>query len=64
MKRTKLERHLRENGCRFDHHGGKHDIWVNPATGSDAPVPRHADIKKWTARAVCVQLGIPVPPGS
>jgi hypothetical protein len=28
------------NGCRFDHHGGKHDIWVNPATGSAVPVAR------------------------
>ena len=64
MKRTKLEKHLRDHGCRFDHHGGKHDIWVNPGSGAEAPVPRHAEIKKWTAKGVCQLLGIPAPPGS
>lgn len=64
MKRAKLEKHLRGNGCRFDHHSGRHDIWVHDVTGADAPVPRHAEVKKWTVHAICKQLGIEPPPGS
>jgi antitoxin HicB len=30
VKRGKLEQHLRDHGCHFSHHGGKHDIWINP----------------------------------
>lgn len=64
MKRGKLEQHLREQGCHFSHHGGKHDVWINPSTGKDAPLPRHNDIKKWTARGICKVLGVRSPPGS
>jgi len=64
MKRRKLEKHLATHGCQFHHHGGNHDAWLNPETGSRAPVPRHADISKFTARGICKQLGIPAPPGS
>ena len=64
MKRAKLEQHLREHGCHFNHHGGKHDIWINPATGKDAPIPRHTEVKKWTARGICKALGVPPAAGS
>jgi len=60
MKRSKLEKHLRSFGCRFDHHGGNHDIWVNPLSGASAPIPRHTEVKKWTARGICEQLSVPV----
>ncbi|MCI0700055.1 MAG: type II toxin-antitoxin system HicA family toxin [Planctomycetia bacterium] len=39
MKRRELEKHLGEHGCKFDHHGGRHDIWLNPANNKTAPVP-------------------------
>lgn len=62
MKRRDLERHLRDHGCSFLEHGGKHDTWVNDATGQQASVPRHKEVKFATARAVCRDLGIPAPP--
>jgi len=46
MTRRQLERHLREHGCVLHHHGAKHDVWVNPNTLSQAPVPRHNQIKR------------------
>jgi hypothetical protein len=45
------------------HHGAKHDVWVNPNTLSQAPVPRHSQIKRGTARGICRILGIPRPTG-
>jgi predicted RNA binding protein YcfA (HicA-like mRNA interferase family) len=63
MKRLQLERHLKELGCRFDHRGGKHDIWVNPGSGNQAPVPRHNEIKLGTVRNICQQLGLSMPTG-
>jgi mRNA interferase HicA len=59
VKRVKLEEHLRRHGCHFNHRGGKHDIWINPASGRDAPIPRHIEIKKWAARGICKALGVP-----
>ena len=63
MKRRDLERHLRAHGCRLDHHGGGHDIWFNPQTQRQAPVPRHAEINTFTAIDICKQLGVPRPAG-
>jgi hypothetical protein len=63
MKRLQLERHLREHGCVLHHHGGKHDVWLNPANLAQAPVPRHRWIKRGTVRGICRILGIPRPPG-
>ncbi len=63
MNRRQLERHLREHGCFFHHHGGNHDIWVNPANLAQAPVPRHNWIKRGTVRGICRILGVPRPPG-
>ena len=59
MQRRLLEKHLRDHGCRFDHHGGEHDVWTNPRTRTDATVPRHREIKRGTAIGICRQLGIP-----
>lgn len=63
MNRRTLESHLKKNGCFFHHHGGRHDIWVNAVTLAQAPVPRHAKVKRGTVRGICHRLGIPVPPG-
>ena len=63
MNRRKLEKHLRDHDCQFDHHGGGHDIWVHPANGTTSPVPRHNNIPRGTTRSICKQLGIPLPPG-
>lgn len=63
MKRRDLEKHLRSHGCVLEHHGGRHDVWSNPHTGSEAPVPRHNELKTDTARGICKQLGISPAPG-
>lgn len=63
MKRRDVERHLRKYGCRFDHHGGKHDVWLNPSSGTDTVVPRHPVLKRGTVRAICKELQIPTPAG-
>ncbi|MEI6234994.1 MAG: type II toxin-antitoxin system HicA family toxin [Planctomycetota bacterium] len=63
MKRKELERHLRAHGCIFDHHGGNHDLWRNPSNNKKSPIPRHAVLKRGTARGICAILGVPKPPG-
>ncbi len=61
MKRRDLEKHLRRNGCRFHHAGGRHDIWVNPSTGDQEAIPRHSEINDFTARSLCEGLNVPRP---
>ena len=63
MSRRELQQHLRGHGCHLDHHGGRHDIWINPANGNTSPVPRHNTIPRGTVRSVCRALDIPLPPG-
>jgi predicted RNA binding protein YcfA (HicA-like mRNA interferase family) len=42
MKYAELTRKLRRLGCEFTRYGaGSHEIWRNPATGTQAPVPYH-----------------------
>ena len=61
MNRRALEKHLRRCGCFLNHHGGKHDIWVNAGTLAQAPVPRHKELREGTAKAICRILGVPFP---
>jgi HicA toxin of bacterial toxin-antitoxin, len=63
MNRRALERYLRAHGCIFHHSGGRHDIWINAATLASAPIPRHNELKRNTARSICRMLGVPLPPG-
>lgn len=46
MKRQALIRELKQAGCRLHRHGAKHDIYLNPANGKKAPVPRHRELKE------------------
>lgn len=42
MKYAELTRKLRRLGCEFTRHGaGSHEIWRNPDTGKQAPIPYH-----------------------
>lgn len=59
VKRRDLEKHLRQYGCAFNHHGGNHDVWVNQRTLKQTSVPRHKALKHGTARGICGKLGIP-----
>ena len=61
MKLADLERHLRREGCAFYREGGGHTIWINPNNRKIASVPRHREIKEFTARAICKQLEIARP---
>jgi mRNA interferase HicA len=57
VKRKDLERLLRDHGCTKAREGAKHSVWEN-AAGATSTVPRHAEIKKHTARGICKDLGI------
>ena len=61
MKLADLERHLRSQGCELFREGSKHSIWWNSAKRKTTSVPRHREVKEFTARAICRQLEVPVP---
>jgi mRNA interferase HicA len=63
MNRNVLEKHLREHGCEFDHHGRKHDIWINRPLKLSTAVPRHRKLKRGTVRSICRALQVALPPG-
>lgn len=56
MKRRDLIRELEQAGCQLHRHGGRHDIYINPANGRKAPVPRHQEIKETLVRLIRKQL--------
>jgi hypothetical protein len=58
VKRNELLRELRRAGCHLHRHGGKHDIYFNPATGTKAPIPRHNEIKNSLCDLIRKQLGL------
>jgi mRNA interferase HicA len=59
MKRKKLLRYLRSQGCEFIREGGKHSWWYNPSLNKRSAVPRHNEIVDVLARKICKDLGIP-----
>lgn len=61
MKRQDLIRHLQSHGCELLREGRSHSVWINVANENQSAVPRHREIKEYTARAICRQLGIPEP---
>ena len=61
MKRRDLVGRLEEMGCRLIRHGGRHDIYRNPATGNAEPVPRHREINENLARRIIHRLSPPEP---
>lgn len=56
MKRDDLLRRLREAGCIFVRHGGRHDWYEQPASGVQQPIPRHREINEQLARHILRQL--------
>lgn len=59
MKRLDLLRRLDEEGCVLVRTVGKHDFYRNIITGACQPVPRHREIKEFTARAIIHRLSAP-----
>ncbi len=58
MKRGELIRQLEQQGCVLLRHGGRHDIYHNPATGQKQPVPRHGEIDNALAKHIKKYLGL------
>jgi mRNA interferase HicA len=59
MKRSRVLKHLRRNGCRFIREGGSHSWWGNPSNHRRSAVPRHSEISDSLVRKICKDLGIP-----
>ena len=58
MKRIDLIRKVEQAGCLLIRHGGKHDWYHNPQTGSTQPIPRHREIKDFLAKHILQKLGV------
>jgi predicted RNA binding protein YcfA (HicA-like mRNA interferase family) len=59
MKRIDLIRAIEKLGCELVRHCGKHDWYLNPATGVAQAVPRHREIKEPLARRIIRLLSNP-----
>jgi mRNA interferase HicA len=58
MKRRELIKKLLSGGCKLLRRGGRHDLFVNPATGKMQPVPRHTEIDEALARHILRYLSV------
>jgi mRNA interferase HicA len=61
MKLRDLLVHLERHGAEFLREGGSHTIYVNRSKGKVSAVPRHREIKDFTAKKICKDLEIPPP---
>ena len=61
MKRAKLLKQLRKHGCHLLREGGRHSVWMNPATNVKEAIPRHNEIKTRLAHKICANLGVEPP---
>ncbi len=62
MKRRAFLRVIGKAGCMLNRRGKKHDIYVNPANGRKAPIPRHTEISDTLCELIQTQLGINLKP--
>jgi predicted RNA binding protein YcfA (HicA-like mRNA interferase family) len=44
MKKKDLIKKIKSFGCVFVRHGARHDLYMNPKTGKQQPVPSHEEI--------------------
>ena len=58
MKRQAFVRELEKAGCEFVRHGKRHDVFRNPASGAQAPVPRHSEVADTLCKVIRQQLGL------
>ena len=58
MKRENFIRELIQSGCYLKRHGSRHDIYANPKNGTQAPIPRHSEIKESLCKLILKQLGL------
>ena len=59
MKRRDLLARLHDEGCVLVRTVGGYDWYRNVITGECRPVPRHREIKEFTARAIIKRLSAP-----
>jgi len=58
LKRRAFLRQLETAGCTLHRHGKRHDIYRNPITGQQAPVPRHTEIADTLCAIIRRQLSL------
>jgi mRNA interferase HicA len=58
LNRKAFLRELARGGCELHRHGKKHDLFINPANGRKAPVPRHNEVKDSLCELIRRQLGL------
>jgi mRNA interferase HicA len=58
LNRRAFARELTRAGCVLHRHGKKHDLYLNPANGRKAPVPRHPQILESLCELIRRQLGL------
>jgi mRNA interferase HicA len=58
MKRDEFIKLLSGQGCILLRHGGRYDIYMNPATGQKQPIPRHAEIDDDLAKHILKFIGL------
>ena len=56
MKKTKLLQILNQMGVVFVRNGKKHDIYKQPATNIETAIPRHDELKEFTAKSIIKTL--------
>jgi predicted RNA binding protein YcfA (HicA-like mRNA interferase family) len=56
MKRTRLLQILNQMGVVFVRHGKKHDVYKQPATNIETTIPRHDEVKEFTAKNIIKTL--------
>ena len=59
MKRTRLVQILNQMGAVFVRHGKRHDVYWQPLTKVETTVPRHDEIKEFTAKSIIKTLSVP-----
>jgi len=62
MKRVKLLQILNQMGVVFVRHGKKHDVYKQPSTKIETTIPRHDEIKEFTAKSIIKTLSAPETP--
>jgi mRNA interferase HicA len=58
VKRRKLLKYLRSQGCDLLREGGRHSWWHNPAQNRRSAVSRHTEIPDLLAKKICKDLGV------
>jgi len=56
LKRKKLIKTIKSNGCIFVRHVGNHDWYKNPQSGKSQPIPRHNEIEDGLAKRIIKRL--------